>query len=205
MFRTAYVWAGETGQSYGVVSDSTTHSEVTASIRLEMVSKETLIKCPTDGAASQFKNKYIMNFASKLAERKAITLEWNIFATSHEKGVVDGIGAILKKMADTLSLRQKAVPTGINITDANSFIRACQGSTFIKLLEYGTTEMDTMELVYSKVDEDAVPISAIQKRHQFRFIGGGLLCANTSKSPLDTLVETDVSLDHGVETGHWQP
>ena len=81
-----------------------------------------------------------MNFASKLAERKAITLEWNFFTTSHDKDVVDGIGGTLKKVTDTLSLRQKAVPTGMNITDANSFIRSCQDSTFIKLLEYGTTE-----------------------------------------------------------------
>ena len=61
----------------------------------------------TDGAASQFKNKYIMEYAAKMALKKNINLEWNFFANSHGKGVVDGIGGTLKKMADSHNLRQK--------------------------------------------------------------------------------------------------
>ena len=62
------------------------------------------------GAASQFKNKCTMQYASKMAMEENILLEWNYFSTSHGKGVVDGIGGTLKKMADSHSLRQKLRP-----------------------------------------------------------------------------------------------
>lgn len=50
----------------------------------------------SDGQSSQFKNKYILSILSKLA--KIVQVQWNYFATSHGKGVVDGIGGTIKRL-----------------------------------------------------------------------------------------------------------
>ena len=44
----------------------------------------------SDEPSSQFKNKYMANFLQTLC--KTVHVQWNFFATSHGKGVVDGIG-----------------------------------------------------------------------------------------------------------------
>ena len=76
-----------------------------------------------------------------------ILLEWNFFATSHGKGVVDGIGGTLKKMAGSHSLRQKLRPIQSRLQMHRAFIDACQGKTHVKLLCYGRANIEVMEAV----------------------------------------------------------
>ncbi|XP_063220054.1 uncharacterized protein LOC134529662 [Bacillus rossius redtenbacheri] len=51
----------------------------------------------SDGASSQFKNRFIFSVLAKLEEIHTIKLKWHFFATSHGKGVVDGIGGTIKR------------------------------------------------------------------------------------------------------------
>lgn len=62
----------------------------------------------SDGAGSQYKNKY--NFASLLSHesRYGIKAEWHFFATSHGKGACDGIGGCVKNAARTASLQRNS-------------------------------------------------------------------------------------------------
>ena len=52
----------------------------------------------SDGPSSQFKSKYMARFYSIL-QRKGLSIEWHFFATLHGKGVVDGLGGTVKRVA----------------------------------------------------------------------------------------------------------
>lgn len=60
----------------------------------------------SDGAASQYKNKY--NFLNLMNHKKdfGIDAEWHFFATSHGKGACDGIGDTVKRHAYHTSLQK---------------------------------------------------------------------------------------------------
>ena len=60
----------------------------------------------TDGAASQYKNKY--NFINLLKHREdfGISAQWNFYATAHGKGACDGIGGTVKRQAYRTSLQR---------------------------------------------------------------------------------------------------
>ena len=45
----------------------------------------------SDGPSSQFKPKFLFSNLKAWEDEHGITLKWNFFATSHGKGVVDGI------------------------------------------------------------------------------------------------------------------
>ena len=54
------------------------------------------IKIWTDGPASQFKNQYVMASMPMLSAKHNVKLSWNFNATSHGKGLIEGVGAPLK-------------------------------------------------------------------------------------------------------------
>ena len=56
------------------------------------------IKFSSDGAASQFKNRFLPQHLITMMEQTGIEFEWSYFASFHGKGVVDGIGGTLKRL-----------------------------------------------------------------------------------------------------------
>ena len=71
----------------------------------------------SDGTSSQFKNQYIFHlliyFRTKLNLKN---LNWHIYATSHGKGAVDGIGGAVKRTVWPQTLnRDKEVVHSLNI------------------------------------------------------------------------------------------
>lgn len=60
----------------------------------------------SDGAASQYKNKYNFINLMKHQEDFGIGAQWNFFATSHGKGACDGIGGTVKRQAYRTSLQR---------------------------------------------------------------------------------------------------
>lgn len=76
----------------------------------------------SDGAGSQYKNKY--NFINLVFHEKdfGIEAEWIFFATSHGKEACDGIGGCVKRQAYRASLQ------GIQITDTNKLFEWAQES-----------------------------------------------------------------------------
>ncbi|KYM96833.1 hypothetical protein ALC62_12496 [Cyphomyrmex costatus] len=63
----------------------------------------------SDGAGSQYKNRF--NFLNLLYHEKdfKIKAEWHFFATAHGKGACDGIGGCVKKNAYRASLQDKTI------------------------------------------------------------------------------------------------
>ena len=58
----------------------------------------------TDGPSSEFKNKYAMKLLYSLSQKYKRNFAWKYFATSHGKGVVDGVGGRAKSL-----VRQKSM------------------------------------------------------------------------------------------------
>ncbi len=52
----------------------------------------------SDGAASQFKQRYLFQNMTRMMTEHDLELSWNFFATSHGKGVVDAIGGVVKRI-----------------------------------------------------------------------------------------------------------
>lgn len=64
----------------------------------------------TDGAGSQYKNKYNFRNLCHHKEDFGIEAEWHFFATSHAKGPCDGIGGIVKRKAHLANLKRRSDP-----------------------------------------------------------------------------------------------
>ena len=64
------------------------------------------IKYFSDGAASQYKNKYNLLNLGFHFEDFGINAEWHFFATAHGKNACDGVGGSLKRLAARASLQR---------------------------------------------------------------------------------------------------
>lgn len=77
----------------------------------------------SDGPASEFKNKYMVQVLKILAKKYNTKFSWKYFATSHGKGVVDGVGGNIKRL-----VRQKSMShsEGTIVQSAKDFAQLAQ-------------------------------------------------------------------------------
>lgn len=76
-------------------------------------------KCPklrkviyySDGAGSQYKNRYNMVNLLLHNEDFGVPAEWHFFATAHGKGPSDGLGGTIKRLATRASLQGEIIQT----------------------------------------------------------------------------------------------
>ena len=141
---TAVIWVNQNDcKSYAVVSDCLNHNKEAVCTFLCTILADIQSHWPdlknldifTDGAASQFKNKYIFCFlCTKLPVISAIKITWHFFATSHGKGAVDGIGGVVKRAVSTAVNSRSHV-----VTDAASFLEAasthCHNTSILSVTE----------------------------------------------------------------------
>lgn len=120
----------------------------------------------SDGAGSQYKNKF--NFIN-LVHHKAdfgVEVEWNFFATSHGKGACDGIGGTVKKHAYTCSLQRI---NSRHITTAKALYEwAC---SFFKKISFefcSQEEHDTHSEKMKSRYEKAVTIKNTRQYHHYK-------------------------------------
>lgn len=167
---TAVIWCGkETCESYAVVSENITHDRYCVDIFLRAVlnthiSKNSSFKhlhVFSDGAASQFKQKY--NFANITLLKQDFRLEslkWTFFASSHGKGAVDGIGAIVKHHVWNKVRSLKTV-----VRSADAFRDCCKSlSTIVIAIPLSTIEKKKKNL--DKNWEGIITVKGTQKIHQ---------------------------------------
>lgn len=123
---TAVVWISDRTKSYVVVSDELQHGKKAVSTFLSALVNDIVKTNPafrelhvfSDGAASQFKNKYNWFFLSTTLKQMIpeVSIAWHFFATSHGKGAVDGVGGTVKRAVSTAVLSRQVVQV-----DARSF------------------------------------------------------------------------------------
>ena len=101
---TAHIWVKDKSkESIVIVSDNLDHSKQSIIICLHAVHLK--LKCPhikildvfSDGAGSQFKQKYLFSNLYSWEKEHELSIHWNFFATSHGRGVVDGIARTVKR------------------------------------------------------------------------------------------------------------
>ena len=103
---TAFVWSKSENFSFALSSLDVTHDKFVVDFALKIIFNhiETIlpnveeVNCFSDGAGSQFKQRFHFRNLTRLANERKINLSWHFFATSHRKGVVDEIGGTVKRL-----------------------------------------------------------------------------------------------------------
>ncbi|XP_071034011.1 uncharacterized protein [Parasteatoda tepidariorum] len=80
----------------------------------------------SDGPSSEFKNKYMVKLLHLFTEKYKKDFIWKYFATSHGKGVVDGVGGNVKRLVRQKMMAQR----GLVIQSAKEFAELA--STLVK-------------------------------------------------------------------------
>ena len=158
-------------ESHDIVSDEMMHDKKAVAVFMFHVVDQLIKKRHqnvkqvyvfSDGPSSQFKNKYIAHFLHTL--NKIVPIQWNYFATSHGKGVVDGIGGTVKRLVSN------AVMTGKSpvVADAQSFYRVASSLTSSVTVSIVSQKeiTDTLDLLsLEKCFSEALPLRGISKMH----------------------------------------
>ncbi|XP_067633261.1 V-type proton ATPase 116 kDa subunit a 1 [Eurosta solidaginis] len=148
---TAWVWLSEGKRySYSIVIDVLCNDKYTvyACLKKSMVSLKNeipglkTIKVFSDGAASQFKNKYTVSNLCYMPTDFNVQVEWYFFATSHRKGAVVRVGAVVKRSVWNQVRQRKA-----DISNAVDFILTAR-----KVVK----NIDTMHLSEEEVEANRI-------------------------------------------------
>ncbi|CAF1395943.1 unnamed protein product, partial [Didymodactylos carnosus] len=119
----------------------------------------------SDGAASQFKQRFMFRNLVQLARDFSFDLTWNFFATSHGKGVVDGIGRTVK------CLVWGAVLAGQTCRSAEDFVRiAKQKTNKITLIELTKNDIDASKNKLQNIFAVVKAVSETLKTHCIKVI-----------------------------------
>lgn len=140
----------------------------------------------TDGAPTQFKNRYSLATIPLLEKEFELKIKWNFFPTSHGKTIADGVGGNLKNMVDRLIATQN-----IQISSALNFFNVLNTiNTPIQLMFVSQDQIDKDKIILknkwamddSKPSKDNLKqIKDCRMCHSFQSGGEGMLiCAITS-------------------------
>lgn len=103
---TAHAWINsDTNFSMVVISDDLNHTKYCIFVFMQCIFRSLRAKFPSievvnifsDGPTSQFKQRFLFSNLHHWEQDHDISIRWNFFATSHGKGVVDGIGGTVKR------------------------------------------------------------------------------------------------------------
>jgi len=174
---TVAIWAKDPNDeticsTHVIVSDDHSHEKRSIAVFIDKVVNELISdKFPnvqqvhifSDGPSSQFKNKYMASFYSIL-QRKGLSIQWNFFATSHGKGVVDGLGGTVKRVVREAVLTRK-VSSVLNAKEfaeaAESFCKSIKITCCLKEDILKSSEKLALDKCFSK----AKPIAGIKRLH----------------------------------------
>lgn len=102
---TAHAWVSQgVTESTVLILDNLSHTKVSVYTFMEAIFQHLKEKFPTihdiavfsDGASSQFKQRFLFANLFLWESSSSCKIVWNYFATSHGKGAVDGLGGTVK-------------------------------------------------------------------------------------------------------------
>lgn len=170
---TACAWlAGDKRCSFAIVSDILRHDKhaVFACLKKiimllkDQVPELKLIKFFSDGAASQFKNRFTLSNLCFMPKDFGVHGEWFFFATSHGKGAVDGVGAVVKRAVWSQVKQRKA-----EINDARDFATAASNVVKnINIMYLSEDEVDSNRVMLVNRWDLALGIDKLQSHHYFK-------------------------------------
>lgn len=90
----------------------------------------------TDGPSSEFKNRFMASLLKELSVKYNKTFTWKYFATSHGKGVVDGVGGRAKSLVRSAVMsKRKSAPVVQSASDFAGVVSKLMPSTKVILIE----------------------------------------------------------------------
>lgn len=175
-------------QSKVFVSDNLKHTKETIipymyKLLTDLPKSVKVLKVWSDGPSSQFKNKFIAAMIARFEAEFGLKIYWNYFATSHGKGCVDGIGAIVKMVVRKHVRAREAI-----VNCAADFV-----STFhrtesdISVEEVTETEFEEINNLLDTltVYGSAKNVPDIASAHQLQVKDGKIVASDTSQEGYD--------------------
>ncbi|CAF3317809.1 unnamed protein product [Rotaria sp. Silwood2] len=166
---TAHAWCGASNFSFALVSDNVTHDKYCIHVCLNYIISELKQYLPnleeitffSDGAASQFKQRYLFQNLTRMMMEHDLKLSWNFFATSHGKGVVDAIGGIVKRMVWQEIMTKKQL-----CRTATDFVHIANKKTSTIIVhEISQTEIDASKQKLQPLFATTKSVKNTQKLH----------------------------------------
>ena len=161
-------------QSFACVSSVTEHDKYFVHCAIDkilmMLSERgihfNIVHFFTDGAASQFKQRYsLCNMTFHIVIEKGIQGFWHFFATSHGKGAVDGVGGEVKRHARLAALSGKRVQS---VIDFYNIARDKCKKVNVCVIE--ESEIEKNKPMLDKRWDGINGIVSIQKMHYFETV-----------------------------------
>ena len=154
----------------------------------------------SDGPSSQFKNKFMAGFYHTL-QRKGLRIKRHFFATSHSKGVVDGLGGTVKRMVWGAVSTRKVSNVQDAVTFAKIAVQFCNSVNIQLCLKKDIDDYSSC-IELDRCFEQATPIPGISKIHCIEPAMKGQLRNHLYSSQPSIIHETEQSSDgeetHGV-------
>lgn len=141
--------------SFVIISDCLKHNTVAVhlfqgklmdSLKKKFTNKITKIIYFSDGAASQYKNRFNFGNLAKHEEDFGVPASWQFSATSHGKGPSDGLGGTIKRSAYRSSLQGNLIMTPRQFFD------------------YAVKHHPTIEFVFTTTEEHLLHSKQLQSR-----------------------------------------
>ena len=155
-----------------VVSDSLDHStdtDVAFYKRVLDYAREIIevnhVHFVSDGAASQFKNRFTVQNLRRLKADHGATADWSYFETSHGKGAVDGVGGTIKQQVLLSVYRGQSVVNSVKtlVETATKLTEKSKG--LMKIILVTAAEIDKNSKLCKERWAMALPAPGIQKAH----------------------------------------
>lgn len=172
---TGFAWLAGKKQGYICITDCLDHTKVTVAYLTHLIIEDVLKKYPgvknvqlfSDGAASQFKQKYTLAHFSYLQSVLNVNISWFFFATSHGKGVVDGLGGTAKRVAYNATKSGKAIS---NIDQLTSLVSEKMPGTEIIMVPKQSIDHTADDYMTTVKDIKSVP----KCQSQHCYFGNGI-------------------------------
>ena len=170
---TAFVWSKKENFSFALPSADVSHDKFVVNAALEIILNHIKIvlpnvkeiNCFSDGAASQFKQRFLFRNLIHISNERKIRLNWHFFATSHGKGVVDGIGGTVKRLV------WSAVLAGGSCRSAEDFIKIARNKTNkINLFEITKADVDYSKVKLENIFKTTISIPQTLKMHSVKVV-----------------------------------
>ena len=157
----------------------------------------------SDGAGSQFKQRFLFWNLHYREQDRHLKLTWNFFATSHGKGVVDELGGTVKRAV------WRHVRSGqVHITTAEEYAKiAEQRNPKIHLQFIAEGDIDQIKPQLDAKWEDVLAVPKTHKMHCIILKGKGMvMVSDTSDSKEYTIVslrKPETQILRKRQSPHW--
>ena len=186
---TAVGWIGAEKKkaTFVMANDDTTHSKQQVFYYMKLIVKELkeinpqldYVRFVSDGAASQFKNRFILSTLMTAERDYGLKCQWDFFPTSHGKSPADGLGGIIKRGVESRIFSGK-----FEVYSAKDFIECAK--TFCKSTKLFSVSKEETKSTDQELEtrwKKAKPMNGIRSLHHFKPSEDGktLLAAVTSQ------------------------